>query len=90
MSNDRLTLEEFQSEVLSLLSRSTPFEDHDFDDEETPDSGVPTAVLMVIEWQGSDGNRWLSRLGMFGNGQRAPRWTIEMLAREAIHWEDTK
>jgi hypothetical protein len=87
MANDRITLEEFQSELVSLLSRATPFDDKDDEDEETPEAGVPTAVLIVVEWQASDGNRWISRVGMFGNGQRAPRWTLEMLAREALNWE---
>jgi hypothetical protein len=87
MADELLNLEELRTAILSLLARSVPFGERDEEDEETPDSGVPTAVLIVVEWQASDGQRWLSRMGMLGNGQEAPRWTSEMLAREVVNWD---
>jgi hypothetical protein len=85
---DRLSTEEFREQVLNLLAQAVPFGD-DTNDEETPDAGVPTAVLIMVEWQATDGNRWLSCLCFFGNGSPAPRWTTEMLAKEALEWSKT-
>lgn len=86
---------EFRAELLDLVGRAWPLnydgDDDPYavpDDDETPDAGVPTAVLLVMEWQGSDGQRWMSRVGALGSGASAPRWTVEMLAREALHWDD--
>jgi hypothetical protein len=87
MADEPLNPEELRAEILSLLARAVPFGERDEEDEETPDSGVPTAVLVVVEWQASDGQRWMSQMGMLGNGQEAPRWTREMLAREVSHWD---
>jgi hypothetical protein len=87
MAEEPLHAKELRAEILSLLARAVPFEDRDEEGEETPDAGVPTAVLVVVEWQASDGQRWLSRMGMLGNGQEAPRWTSRMLAREVIDWD---
>lgn len=83
----RLTIDEFRTEVLSLLARSTPFDDPDEPDD-VPEGGIPTAALVMVEWQSTDGDRWLSRVGMLASGQSAPRWTIEMLAREALTWDE--
>lgn len=88
MSEDRLTATEFGRELLELLGRSTPFADGE--QEGIPSAGIPTAYLVVVEWQGDDGRRWLSRVGGLGNGDKAPIWTVEMLAREALHWSDSR
>jgi hypothetical protein len=86
--SDRLTASEFRRELLDLLPRATPFSDELDRDDELPEGGVPTAVLLVVEWQASDGKRWLSRIGTLASGDDPPGWTLRMLAREALTWDD--
>src|SRR5262245_43320689 len=81
---ERIGITRFRRELVDLLARSVPFTDAP--DDET---GVPTAVLVVLEWQGDDGNRWLAISSCLGSGQPAPPWTERMLAWEALHWNDT-
>src|SRR5215510_8727483 len=80
---ERYGITRFRRELVDLLARSVPFTD--LPDDET---GVPTAVLVVLEWQGDDGNRWLAISSCLGSGQPAPPWTERMLAWEALHWND--
>jgi hypothetical protein len=96
--SERLTMGEFRRELLDLLGRATPFggdvDDPEHEqaveeqDDELPEGGVPTAALVVVEWQATDGKRWLSRAGVLGSGDSAPRWTVEMLAHEALTWDE--
>lgn len=84
----RLTLPEFRRDLLDLVSRAVPMVENEADaDERLPEGGVPTAVLIVVEWQGDDGRRWLSRLAVLGSGDPAPPWTQRMLAGEAVEWD---
>ena len=84
MSDGRLSVAQFRAELLDLLARSVPFAEVG---DEAPDVGVPTAVLVVLEWQASDGKRWLARDACLGSGQDAPDWTDRMLAQEALDWD---
>lgn len=78
----------FRRELLDLVGEAVPLVgDHDREPD-VPRAGVPIACLVVVEWQGDDGARWLSRLCALSSGDEAPRWTAEMLAREALHWTD--
>lgn len=86
--SERLSADEFRRELLDLLGRATPFADEPGEDDELPEGGVATAVLVVVEWQASDGARWLSRIGTLASGDAPPRWTMEMLAREALTWDE--
>ena len=87
---------EVRAELLALFARAWPIEEDDAEPEDessddeggSPDSAYPVAALWVVEWQGGDGKRWLSRGAALGNGDPAPRWTLEMLAYEALHWDD--
>ena len=90
---------ELRNELLAVFARGWPIEEDDdegADDSEDEEGGVsiadhaiPVAALYVVEWQGGDGKRWLSRGATLGNGDPAPRWTLEMLAYEALHWDDS-
>lgn len=82
-----LSVADFRRELLELCGRAVPFAGETGDDEPVPDGGVPTAVLIVVEWQGDDGHRWLSSTSALGSGQIAPIWTARALAYEALHWE---
>jgi hypothetical protein len=41
----------------------------------------------IVEWEGTDGKRWLSLISGNGVGSRdLPRWTLEMLGHELECW----
>jgi hypothetical protein len=86
VSEERLDAVAFRAELLELVSRAVPMYDPGEDELDEPHEGVPTAVLVVVEWQGDDGKRWLSTTSALGSGQVAPSWTARMLAREALDW----
>lgn len=65
----------------------TPFHD---DGEDVPDAGIVTGWVLVAEWQGSDGNRWLSKLSSTATGDRGlPSWTEHGYCNEIVNnWPD--
>jgi hypothetical protein len=88
VSDERLEVAEFRRELLDLLGRAVPFVNDDPDDATLPEGGVATCALVVVEWQADTGRRWLSMTGTLASGQEAPPWTLRMLAREALHFDD--
>lgn len=65
-----------------------------FGEEETadgPDAGIVTGWILIAEWQGSDGNRWLSKLSADATGDRGlPSWTERGLCNEVVtNWPDS-
>jgi hypothetical protein len=78
-----------RAQIHSAVSAVTPFDDTDASDE-MPDAGVVTGWVMVAEWQGTDGNRWLSKLSSDASGERRlPQWVERGFCHEvADHWPD--
>lgn len=80
---------EFRAELVDLLVRAWPIEDADDDrDDAPPDAATPVHLLLVVDWQGSDGKRWISYHGALGSGDEAPPWIDQMLAHEVIEWDE--
>jgi len=84
---------EFREAVVDVLARAWPIEDPDSEDFDErhgpgPDAATPVHALVVVDWQGSDGERWMSHHCMLGNGDDAPVWIAVMLAREVIDWDE--
>ena len=74
-----------EREILhAAISEITPFDN----EEDVPDTGVLTGWVLVAEWQGDDGNRWLSKLSGNATGdQGLPSWTERGLCNEVVsHW----
>lgn len=84
--------EETTREVLHrAISESTPWRSESSeDDAEVPDSGVLTGWMLVAEWQGDDGFRWLSKLSANALGsQGLPQWHERGFCHEvAYHWPE--
>lgn len=61
-------------------------------DESLPESGVVTGWVLVAEWQGDDGERWLSKLSGNATGDRSlPAWTSRGMCSEVVHnWPDSE
>jgi hypothetical protein len=96
-----MLLRTFRTRFADLLNEAWPVEidpddnvagetqTNDDEGPELPEGAVMTAAALVVEWQGSEGTRWLSRYGTLGNGDALPRWSLEMLYREGLHWDRT-
>lgn len=53
-------------------------------EQDAPGGGVLVGWVLVAEWMGTDGERWLSRLAM-----DLPSWQVRGYLNEALHhWED--
>lgn len=57
------------------------------------DSGEGVAVVtgwvLIAEWQGTDGDRWLSKVSSDATGDRGlPSWTERGLCSEVVSWPD--
>lgn len=74
--------------IHAAIEEACPFNDCDGGDD-VPDSGVVTGWVLVAEWQGTDGNRWLSKVSGDASGSRAlPQWTERGLCYEvANNWD---
>lgn len=84
-----MTRSEFREALVDLLARAWPIEDEaDERDNAPPDAATPVHALLVVDWQGSDGKRWLSYHGALGNGDDAPEWITTMLANEVVEWDE--
>ena len=61
-----------------------------FEAEDEPDAAVVTGWVLIAEWQGVDGNRWLSKVSSDASGDRGlPSWTERGLCSEIVHhWPD--
>lgn len=73
--------------VHQAIGEATPFGD---DGEDLPDGGVLTGWVMVAEWQGTDGNRWLSKLSSDASGDRGlASWSERGFCNEVVaHWPE--
>lgn len=76
-----------RSQLHQAISDVTPFGDSD---EEMPDGGVLTGWVLVAEWQGTDGNRWLSKLSGTAMGDKGlPLWHERGFCNEVVdHWPE--
>lgn len=81
--------ENTRSVLHAAVSSVTPFDEEEADDE-MPDAGVVVGWVIVAEWQGSDGQRWLSKVSADATGERRlPDWTERGLCAEVIfNWPE--
>jgi hypothetical protein len=79
-------VETVRSRLHEAIAVETPF---DSDDE--PDAAVVTGWVLVAEWRGTDGNRWLSKVSSDATGDRGlPSWTERGLCGEVVNnWPDS-
>ena len=61
-----------------------------FSGDDEPDAAVVTGWVLIAEWQGTDGNRWLSKVSSDASGDRGlPSWTERGLCSEVVsNWPD--
>lgn len=71
-----------REELHRAIGEVTPFGD---EDEDMPDAGVLTGWVLVAEWQGTDGNRWLSKLSGSAAGKGLPSWQERGFCNEVVH-----
>lgn len=86
-----MSLTTAREQMHELISEVTPWTDETDRDDDFPESGVVTGWVLVAEWQGTDGHRWLSKLSGDATGAKGlPAWTERGLANEvAQHWPDS-
>lgn len=81
-------IESCRQRLHAAISSETPFGQEE--DPDVPDAGVLTGWVLVAEWQGSDGNRWLSKLSGDAMGERRlPSWSERGFCQEVVfHWPE--
>lgn len=79
--------DDVRRELHEFIKEHTPFDTEPPDG--TPDAGFPTAWVLLVEFQGSDGQRWMSKLSADAMGEEElPAWTLRGLCFEvAHHWK---
>lgn len=76
-----------RARVHELLGEIMPaaLEDEPRDDE-LPDGGVLTGWIVIAEWQGTDGNRWLSKISGNATADKGlPCWHERGFCNEVVH-----
>jgi hypothetical protein len=54
--------------------------------EDLPDRALLASYVIVAEWEGSDGARWISRIHCGADGRDLTPWRVEGLLHHALHW----
>lgn len=72
----------------AAVSAASPWSDED--EVDVPDAGVVVGWVLIAEWQGDDGNRWLSKMSSNAMGDKGlPSWHERGYCQEVVlHWPE--